>query len=73
MDSGSEKTKPRGSKRQQLYAYGNEKREGLYKFEDEGEGEVMGYVLFSFIILPQKESNRLTDMGKGMKNPNHLV
>ena len=51
-DSKSEKMEPRGSKRQQLYAYGNKEGEGFDEFEDEGEGEIIRYILFSFIIPP---------------------
>ena len=52
---------------------GNDEGEGLNKFEDKNKGKVVGYVIFPFIIPPQKESNCLIDMGKKTKNVNHLI
>ena len=72
-DSKSEKTEPRGSKCRWLYARGNEEGESLDEFESEGEGEVIEYIPFPFVTPPQKESNDLTDMGKGIKSLNHLI
>ncbi len=54
-DSGSDKTELRGSKYQQLDTCHNEEGESLNKFEDEGEGEDIGYVPLPFIALLQKE------------------
>ncbi len=72
-DSGSDKTELRGSKCQQLDLHDNEEEEGLDKFKDEGEGENIGYVSLPFIAPPQKESNYLIDIGKGIRSLNHLV
>lgn len=45
------------------------------KYEDEGEGEDVRYILSPFITLfpSQKKSNHLIDMGKRTKSLNHLV
>ncbi len=72
-DSESDKTKPRGLKRQRLDMREDEEGEGVDKFEGEGERENIGYVPFLFIAPPQKESNRPIDMGKGIRSLNHLV
>ena len=72
-DGGSDEMDPRGSKCQRLDLRDNEEEEGLDKFESEGKEKNIGYVPLSFIALPQKESNRLTDMGKGTRSLNHLV
>lgn len=53
--------------------YDNEEGKSLDKFESEDKREDIGYVPFFFVIPPQKESNRLIDMGKGIKSLNHLV
>ncbi len=50
--------------------------EGLSLNEYEDEGENVGYVPLLFVAsppLPQKESNRLTDMGEETRSLNHLV
>ncbi len=72
-DSGSNKTEPKSSKRQQLDSHDDEEGEGLDKFESEGEGKDIRYVPLPFVAPPQKESNRPTDMGKGTRSLNHLV
>ena len=64
---------PRGLKRQRLDSYDNEEDEGLDKFEGESEKEGIGYILLLFVALLQKESNHLTDMGKGIRSLNHLI
>lgn len=54
----------------------DEKRQELDKYEGEDEGENERYVFFPFIaplLLSQKESNRLTDLGENTKSLNHLV
>ncbi len=75
-DSESEERKPRVSKCQRLGVHDDEEGQSLDKYEGEDEGEDVGYVLLSFVAPPpppQKESNRLTDMGKGTRSLNHLV
>ncbi len=72
-DSRSDKTEPRGSKHQRLDLRDDEEGEGLDEFEDEGEGKDIEYILFPFVALPRKESNRPTDIGKGTRSLNHLV
>ncbi len=72
-DSGSDVTEPRGSKRQRLDGRDNEEGEDLDEFESEDEREDIGYVLLPFVAPPQKESNRPTDMGKGIRSLNHLA
>ncbi len=53
----------------------NEEGQSLDKYESESEGKDIRYILFPFIApLPlQKESNRPTDMDKGIKSLNHLI
>lgn len=50
---------------------------GLDKYEGESEGEKrdVRYIFFPFVALfpPQKESNRPTNIGKGIKSLNHLI
>ena len=53
--------------------HSNEKREDLDEFEDEGERKNIGYILFLFIALPQKESNHSINKGKEIKSLNHLI
>ena len=65
--------KPKSLKCQQLYACNNQKDEGLDKFEGESKEKDIEYILFTFITPPQKESNSLTDMGKGIKSLNHFI
>ncbi len=48
-------------------------KEGLDKFKSEGEGKDIGYIPFPFVALPQKESNRLTDMDEKIMSLNHLI
>ncbi len=72
-DSGSDITESRDSKRQWLDARDDEEGEGLDEFEGEGEREDIGYVPLPFIAPLQKESNRPTNMGEGIKSLNHLV
>lgn len=67
---------PKISKRQCVNMHNNEKRQSLDKYEGENKGEDIRYVLFLFITplsSSQKKSNRLTDMGKRIKSPNHLI
>ena len=66
-DSGSDVTEPKASKREQMDKHDNEEGQGL----DEYQGKDDRYV-----PLPpcsQKESNRLTHLGKRIKSLNHLV
>lgn len=52
--------------------YNNEKRQGLNKYESEDNR----YISLPFntpYFLTYKESNRLTDLGKRIKNLNYLV
>ena len=63
----------RGSKCQRLYMHDNKEKKSLDKFKGEGKREDIEYVFLLFIALLQKESNRLTDMGKRTKSLNHLV
>ena len=72
-DNGSNKIELRGSKHQRLDLRDDEEEEGLDKFEGKSEGEDIGYVLFLFIAPLQKESNCVTNIGKGTKSLNHLV
>ena len=72
-DNGSDKMEPRGLKRQQLDLRDDKEEEGLDKFEGKGEGKGIGYIPFFFIVFFQKESNCLTDMGKGIKSLNYLI
>ncbi len=63
----------KSSKCQRLDACEDEEGKGLDKFEGEGEKEDIGYIILPFVAPPQKESNRPTDMGEGIKGLNHLV
>ncbi len=77
-DSESEEREPRVSKRQCLGVHDDEEGQSLdeYEEEGEGEGEDVRYVPLPFVAPPpppRKESNRLTDMGEGIKSLNHLV
>lgn len=67
---------PRILKRQRVNMHNNEKEQSLDKYESEDERKDIGYILFLFITPPsssQKKSNRSTDIGKGIKSPNHLI
>ena len=73
-ESRNDKTEAKGSKRQCLDEYDDE--EGNSLDEDESEIEVARYVLPPFIPLlplPQKVSNRPSDLGEGTRSLNHLV
>lgn len=72
-DGGSDKIEPRDSKYQRWDVRNDEEGESLDEFEGEGEEDDIGYVSLPFVTLPWKKSNRLTDMGEGTKNLNHLV
>ena len=74
-DSGNDKTEPRNSKCQQLDVRDDGEGESLDEFEGKNEGKNTGYVPLPFVAnpLPQKESNRPTDLGEGTKSLNHLV
>ena len=72
-DNKSDEMESRSSKRQRLDLRDNEKEEGLDKFEDKGKGEGIRYVPLPFVIFPQKELNRLTDMSKGIKSLNCYI
>ncbi len=74
-DSKREKTEPKVSKCQHVSIHDNEKEQCLHEYEDKGEGEDIGYVLFPFVIFPppQKNSNRLTDIGEKRRSLNQLV
>ena len=69
----SDETEPRVWKRQRLDERDNEEKNGLD--EDEGEIEGAKYVSSPFIplLLPQKMSNRPSNLGKGTKSLNHLI
>ncbi len=69
----SDKTEPRGSKRQKLDLRDDEKGEGLDEFEGKCKGEDIGYVPLPFVAPPRKESNRLTDMSERPRSLNHIV
>ena len=69
----SDKTEPKGSKRWQLDLRDNKERKSLNKFKDKGDRKNIGYILFLFIISPQKKSNCLTNMGKRIKSLNYLI
>lgn len=52
--------------------YDDKKEQGL----DEYKGESDRYISLSFNTIyrpPCKESNRLTDLGKGIRSLNHLI
>lgn len=55
----------------------NKEEESLDAFEDEGKREDIEYVPLIFIAPPpplsQKESNRPTDIGKGIESLNYLI
>ena len=73
-ESGSDKTKPKGSKGQCLDERNN--KEGNSLDEDEDEIEGARYVPSPFVPLlplPQKVSNRPSDLGEGTRSLNHLV
>ena len=73
-ESGIDETEPKGSKCQHLDNCDNKKRNSLNK--NEGEIESARYVSPPFVPLPplpQKVSNRPSDLGKGTKSLNHLV
>ena len=73
-ESGSDETESKGSKCQHLDERDNKERNSLDK--DEGEIEGARYVPPPFIPLlplPQKVSNRLSDLGEGTRSLNHLV
>ena len=74
-DSESEEKKPKVSKHQCMSVDNNKKGQSLDEYEGEDKEEDVGYVLLPYIAppLPQKESNRSTDMGKGTRSLNHLV
>ncbi len=75
-NSVSKKTKPRVSKCQCMGMHDDEKGQSLDKYDGKGEGKDIRYVPFPFIAplsLPQKESNRPTDISKGIRSLNHLV
>ena len=72
--SGSDETKSKKSKCQRLDEYDNE--EGNSLDADEGEIESARYVLppfVSLLLLLQKMSNRPSNLGKKIRNLNHLV
>ena len=73
-NSGNDETELKRSKHQCLNKRDNEERNSLDKDKSEIEGA--RYVLFAFVFLlflPQKVSNRLSDLDKGTKSLNHLV
>ncbi len=72
-DSGSDKWESKGSKRQRLDLCDDGEGESLDEFEGESEREDIGYVPLLFVAPLQKESNRPTDMGEGIRSLNHLV
>lgn len=68
-NSPSDKTEWSISKHQQLNLHDDKEEQGFDKYESEGEDE--RYVTFLFIAPsppPQRESNRLTDLGKGTRS-----
>lgn len=72
--SGSDEIKPKRSKRQRLDERNDKERNNLD--EDKGEIEDTRYILppfISFSPLPQKVSNRPSDLGKGTRSLNHLI
>ena len=67
-ESGGNRTEPKRSKRQRLDERDN--KEGYSLDEDEGEIEGVRYTPFPSILLPllpQKVSNRLSDLGEGTR------
>ena len=73
-ESESDETEPKGSKRQCLDERDDEKGNSLD--EDEAEIEGARYVPSPFVPLPplpQKVSNRLSDLGEGTRSLNHLI
>lgn len=55
--------------------YDKKKGKSLDELESEGERENIRYISLLFIANPppQKELNRSTNMGEGIKSINHLV
>ena len=73
-ESGSDETKSKGLKRQRLDEYDDKKGNSLD--EDEDGIERARYVLPPFVPLPplpQRVSNRPSDLGKGTRSLNYLV
>lgn len=72
-NSRSNEMESRGSNRQRLNECDNEERNGLNK--DKGEIKYVRYVLppFILLLLPQKVSNRSSNLHEGIKSLNHLV
>lgn len=71
-DSNINKTAPK--KYQQFDEHDNQEKQGLDKNESEVEGN--RYIPFpplSLALLPQKKSNRPSDLGKGTKSLIHLI
>lgn len=70
-DNASDKMESSISK---YHMHDNEEEQSLDKYESEDKGK--RYILFSFITplsTLQRESNRLTNLGEGIKSLNHLV
>ena len=73
-DSGSDKRKPKRSKPQRLDECDNEEKNGLDEDEDEIEDTRYALLLCVFFFpLPQKVSNRPSDLDEGTRSLNHLV
>ena len=76
-DSGSDEIELRRSKRQRLDEYDNEERNGLDDEEgnslDEDEGEIEGGGYIPLPHLPQKVSNRPSDLSKGIRSLKHII
>ena len=73
-ESGSDETEPKESKHQRLDEHDDEEGNNLDK--DEGEIEGARYILPPFIpllLLPQKVSNRPSNLGKRTRSLNYLV
>ena len=73
-DNRSDKSEPKGSKRQRLDECDNEEGNGLDEDEDKIEGA--RYILLPFVSLlplPQKVSNRPSDLSEETRSLNHLV
>lgn len=54
----------------------SEEKQSLDKYNLESKGKNVEYVFFPFVapfFPPQKELNRLIDMGKGIRNLNYFV
>lgn len=74
--SKSEEKEPKVSKCHCLGMHDNKKRQNLDKYESKEEEKNIRCVFFLFVTpssLPQKDSNRLTDMDEGTKCPNHFI